>query len=73
MPQSSVLGPLLFCMHKYMNDLKDHLELNGTFILLNADDHQIYVQFPVNEIEQGILCLSESDKRVAKRAELFIS
>ena len=65
-PQGSVLGPLLFCI--YMNDIQDFLDVS-TFRLLYADDLQIYVQVPTNQIQQGILRLSESAKAIAVWAE----
>ena len=52
-----------------MNDLKDHLSDDGTFRLLYADDLQIYVQVPVNEIDYGISRLLESAKRVSEWAQ----
>ena len=67
-PQRSVLGPLLFCI--YINDLKDHLVDSNTFRLLYADNLQIYVQVPINEIELGISKLSDSAKKVSQWAEL---
>ena len=66
-PQGSVLKTLLFCL--YMNDLKDYLLDTRIFRLLYADDLQIYVQVPTNKIVEGISCLSQSAKIVAKWAE----
>ena len=51
-----------------MNDIRDFLDVN-TSRLLYADDLQIYVQVPTNQIQQGILRLSESAKAIAVWAE----
>ena len=66
-PQGSVFGPILFWIS--MNNLKDNLRDNGTFRLLYADDLQIYVQVPINEIDYGIFRFSESAKRVSEWAQ----
>ena len=52
-----------------MNDLKDYLD-DSRFILLYADDLQIYVQVPEEQINQGICMLSDSVKIVSTWAEL---
>lgn len=49
-PQGSVLGPLFFIL--LMNDIGNSLSFSSR--LLYADDLQIYIQFPLNEMDQAI-------------------
>ena len=69
-PQGSVLGFLLFCLH--INDLKDFLGITGALRLLYADDLQIYIQVPAtkSDIEMGVKQLSDFTRMVAVWAEL---
>ena len=67
-PQGSVLYPLLFCL--YINDLKEHLSKRKVLRLLYADDLQIYIQIPVDQIGIGVRLLSESARTAAAWAEL---
>ena len=50
-----------------MNDLKDQLDSQR---LLYADDLHVYVQVPANQIEQGIVQLSDTAKIIASWAEM---
>ena len=51
-----VLGPLLFCL--YINDVKN-LFTQDIGHVLHADDLQVYIRVPHDEIENGIARLSE--------------
>ena len=68
-PQRSVLGPLLFCI--YMNDLRLHLD-DRVLRLPYADDLQIYVQVPVDQIQKVIALLTDAAHKVSTWAELNI-
>ena len=61
-PQGSILGHLLFCL--CTNDLKEHLNGENGLRILYADDLQIYVQVPGQQIAEGINLLSESARIV---------
>ena len=61
-PQCSVLGPLLFCL--YINDIKSHLP-NGVLHLLYADDLQIYIQLPPENMSDGIDLLSLAARKIS--------
>ena len=61
-PQGSVLGPLLFCL--YINDVKQHLDAD-IYHLLYADDLQIYVQAPPENINEAIEKLSLAAHKIS--------
>ena len=73
MLQSSVLGPLLFCV--CINDLKDCPDITRALRLLYADDLQIYIQVPAtkSKIEMGVQMLFDLARIVAEWVELNYS
>ena len=63
--QGSVLGPLLFCLN--VIDLKHRLKENFILVISNifyADDFQIYVQVPFDQVSDGLDRLSKAGKYV---------
>ena len=58
-PQASVLGSLLFCIH--LNDLRDILDGRTIKHIFYADDLQIYLHTTKDKILEGILRLSYLD------------
>lgn len=54
-PQDSVLGPLLFAF--YINDLR--FSLKHCSYILYADDLQIYIHFPLRDLETALNLIRE--------------
>ena len=57
-----MLGPLLFCL--YINDGQHLFDNNDISHILYADELQIYVQVPFNQLEEGINQLSAAVQAV---------
>ena len=60
-PQGFVLGPLLFCLCD--NDLKHRLNEDFTLTICHifyADDLQIYVQVPIDQVSDDLIRLSKA-------------
>ena len=66
--QGSNLGPLL--SYLYIKDIKGYLSNSKALRLLLADDLQIYVQVPANQVKTGIDMLSDLGRMVVAWAEL---
>ena len=62
-PQGSVLGPLLFA--SYVNDISLCLDLNVTY-LMYADDLQIYIRCPLEELDSISNKMSANELGYAK-------
>ena len=54
-PQDSVLGPLLFCL--YINDISARFNVRVSY-LIYADDLQLFVQFPLAELQNYTALMS---------------
>ena len=65
-PQSSVLGPLLFCI--YVNDLREILDERTIKHIFYADDLQINLHSTKDKILEGILRLSDAAQMVSEWA-----
>ena len=72
-PQGSVLGPLLFSIN--INDLQNHLNLEGIKFILYADDLQVYLTVPLDQILEAIarLSLAAQKQRWAAGAALQLN
>ena len=68
-PQGAVLCPLLFYFYRHMNDIKTQLDDDVILGLLYADDLQIYIQVPTDQINHGLLLLSEASCKVSEWAK----
>ena len=56
-PQGSVLGPLLFCL--YIDNIRDVLDSRCINHILYADNLQVYVQVPKDNLDVGIQTLQQ--------------
>ena len=65
-PQGSVLGPLPFCL--YMNNISDDFH-DPVSYLVYADDLQMYIKFPLTEMDNYVGILSRLARLVARWAE----
>ena len=65
-PQGPVLGSLLFCL--YINDVRDLFRGTEIRHILYADDLQIYVQVPYDEMTNGVMQLSLAADTVSQWA-----